>query len=84
MADQLVTKVVYLENPQSATQLSDGQGRTLTFDAPGSSILLAAADQLGRPMAILRLVGRVPDAYSPGEAMFSTAAPIQISPTGVQ
>jgi hypothetical protein len=82
--DQMVTKVVYLERPQTASQLKDEQGRTLTFDAPPASNLLDAADQLGRPMAILRIGGRVPDPLNPAEAMFTTAAPIQITPVGGQ
>lgn len=76
--DQLVTKVVYLERPQSASQFVDEGGGVLTFDAPGSSNLLNSADQLGRPVAILRLGGRVPDPHNPAESLFAHAAPIQI------
>ncbi len=80
LEDRMVTKVVYLERPQTATRLTDEQGRVLTFDSPGSSNLLDTADQLGRPVAILRLGGRVPDPGRPDEALFRTAAPIQITP----
>lgn len=74
--DQLVTRVVYLEQPQ----LADPQpvDRPLkVVDLPASANLLQAADERGRPMAIVRLGGRVPDLNDPGDRrFFGTTAPI--------
>jgi hypothetical protein len=78
LGEQFVIKVIYLERPQTASVLSDEEGGVLTYDAPGRANLLDAADQLGRPIAILRLGSRVPDPHNPAESPFATAAPIQV------
>lgn len=79
LADQMVTKVVYLESPQNASVLTAEDGHTITFDARGDSNLLDAADQLGRPVAILRLGGRTPDQNNPGDLHLGPPAPVRIT-----
>ncbi len=80
LREQMVTKVIYLEAPQLASPLDGDERGILTYDAPAGSNLLETAGQLGRPMAILRLGGRTPDARSPQDAHFTRPAPIRIAP----
>lgn len=74
--DQLVTKVVYLEQPQFANPKPVDQPlRVATL--PSSVNLLEAADQRGRVMAIVRLGGRVPDLQDPHDRhFFGNSAPV--------
>lgn len=55
-----VVRVIYLEHPDYALpHLDDPQGQTW-FDAGVGNDPLQMADELGRPVAILRMGGRVP------------------------
>lgn len=77
--DRLVTKVIYLERPQTAAVLEIDSGRLLTYDLPAAANLLDAADQLGRPVAILRLGGRLPDPHHAGNDLIGPTPPIRIA-----
>jgi hypothetical protein len=57
---KFVTRVIYLEDPHHALPTRSGNDQSWFEVAPGRDPL-AAADELGRPVAILRLGGRVPD-----------------------
>ena len=74
--DQLVTKVIYLEQPQLAnsTIAKDEELRTDTL--PHSHNLIAEADRRGRPLLFFRLGSRIPDPQNPN-AMFGTRGSIQ-------
>ena len=71
--DQMVTKVIYLEQPQLAnpTRQVDGQMHVEALDTEVN--LLEAADMRGRPIAILRLGGRIPDPQSSEDEFYSTS-----------
>lgn len=72
---RLVTKVVYLEQPQMA--YFNGQlSRNGVLDLPPHRNLLAEADQAGRPMVLVRLGGRLPDLHTDGATFFATGAPL--------
>jgi hypothetical protein len=59
---RFVTRVIYLEDPHRALPvLSDSSGQ-MWFDVGPNRDPLAVADGLGRPVAILRMGGRLPDA----------------------
>jgi hypothetical protein len=59
---KFVTRVIYLEDPRQALPVAEMDGSQSWFEiAPGRDPL-AVADALGRPVAILRLGARVPDA----------------------
>jgi hypothetical protein len=61
LAGKFVTRVIYLEDPRRAMPASyDGQTHNWFEAAPGQDPL-AVADGLGRPVAILRMGGRLPD-----------------------
>ncbi len=71
--DQMVTKVIYLEQPQLANPTRQVNGK-MHVEALGTTVnLLEAADMRGRPIAILRMGGRIPDAGSPEDQFYSTS-----------
>jgi hypothetical protein len=74
LAGRFVTRVIYLEDPQRPIPASDA-GSQFSFDvAPGDNPL-QVADGLGRPVAILRIGGRLPlDSQQP-DATFLYGSP---------
>lgn len=73
---RLVTKVIYLEQPDRAAAVRNSTAARTRIADPRENVL-AAADEAGRPMAIVRLGGRVPDPHLPEPGFFGTGAPIQ-------
>jgi hypothetical protein len=57
---KFVTRVIYLEDPNRALPVHFDPGVDNRFDAAPGQDPLALADELGRPVAILRLGGRLP------------------------
>jgi len=68
IAGRLVTKVVYLEQPQFAVTGDLTQAMLNRFLPPDRNLLIEA-DRVGRPMILVRLGGRTPDG-SPADAEF--------------
>ena len=62
MAGRMVTKVIYLEDPETSMPHNAAPGRQATIDISGAQDAVRAAESLGRPMAILRIGSRVPTA----------------------
>ena len=58
---QFVTRVVYLEDPNTALPRQEVPGFQRYFEVEPSQDPLLVADDLGRPMAILRIGSRIPD-----------------------
>jgi hypothetical protein len=59
---RFVTRVIYLEDPHRALPIrQDANSPQPYFEAPAAQDALRLADELGRPMAILRMGSRVPD-----------------------
>jgi len=56
----LVTRVIYLEEPSSALPVEQSGREQPWVEAPRGADPLVIADELGRPVAILRIGGRVP------------------------
>lgn len=56
----MVVRVVYLEDSQVASPSADEPGSQRVTDVAGTDNALQVADQLGRPMAIVRIGSRVP------------------------
>lgn len=76
--DRLVTKVVYLEQPNRVpVTLLDSKERITTVE-PFKNVI-AEADVLGRPIAIVRMGGRTPDANQPDPGFYGPGGPIRIS-----
>jgi hypothetical protein len=62
LAGKFVTRVIYLEDPRGALPVRDDPNHQSWFEVAPGQDPLAVADAMGRPVAILRLGGRVPDA----------------------
>lgn len=67
LAGKFVTRVIYLENPRDALPALESlptrdNPQTNWYEAAPGQDPLAVADGLGRPVAILRMGGRLPDA----------------------
>lgn len=60
LAGNLVTKVIYLENPDTALPHRHREDQQPFIDVGGGEDPLRASEKLGRPMAILRVGSRVP------------------------
>jgi len=72
---RLVTKVIYLEQPDRAAPVRNTTAARNRLAHPRENVL-ALADEAGRPMAIIRLGGRLPDAGAPGPGFFGNCAPV--------
>lgn len=56
-----VTRVIYLEDPEMALPVAEGRQDQHWYDAGPGVNPLQEADRWGRPLAIVRIGGRVPD-----------------------
>ncbi len=72
---KLVTRVIYLENPCTALPANEPVEGGLWFDVGPGDDPLVAADTFGRPVAILRLGGRVPGASAGANPRFFFGSP---------
>lgn len=71
-----VTRVIYVENPNEALPVNEKPGDEQQWvEAPHGADPLAVADEMGRPVAILRIGGRMPTVT--GGAFGSCPPPVQ-------
>ena len=74
---RLVTKVIYLEQPDRAAPVRNtNAARNRITDAREN--LLEIADEAGRPMVIVRVGGRLPDAAALESGFFGLGDPVQV------
>jgi hypothetical protein len=78
LAGKFVTRVVYLEDPQQALPLAPAPDDQQYFEVRPSDDPLEVADRLGRPVAIIRLGGRLPDAAGPDSKFLFGSPPLLI------
>lgn len=78
LGGRLVTKVVYLEQPQLAVTGDLSQAMLSRFLPPDRNLLIEA-DRAGRPMILVRLGGRTPDDSLPDSTFFEPPAPLQLA-----
>jgi len=71
---RFVTRVIYLEDPLLAPPIARREDDQSWFEAAPGDDPLVVADELGRPMAILRMGGRVPEEFEPS-GNFNYGAP---------
>ncbi len=71
-----VTRVIYLEDPERALPDGDDPQEQIWFEAPEGADPLEVADRIGRPVAILRIGGRVPGAQGPTAAFLYGSPPL--------
>ena len=74
---RFITRVIYLEDPMLASPLDEEDEQRWVEAHPGEDPLVVA-DVLGRPMAIVRLGGRVPDVGEPAPGFMYGAPPVQV------
>lgn len=79
LQDRMVTKVIYLEQPDLAFPVQQTAGIRIERLKPHEN-LLQAADQRGRPLAIVRIGGRIPDPRSPTDEFFSQSPLVLMAP----
>ena len=71
-----VMRVIYVEDPATALPVQDKRGEQRYFEiAPGQDAMITA-DRLGRPVAILRMGSRVPEAQGPDRRFLYEAPPL--------
>jgi len=71
---RFITRVIYLEDPALASAVARQEEPSWVEASPGEDPLVMA-DHLGRPMALLRMGGRVPDNSQPDAAFLYGAPP---------
>lgn len=77
LAGKFVTRVIYLEDPRNALPTRQKETGQRWLDVGANRNPLHVADELGRPMAILRMGGRVPVPSQGMDPTFlGTGAPI--------
>jgi hypothetical protein len=72
---KFVTRVIYLEDPHNALPAHEDLQSQHWFEAAPGQDPLAIADTLGRPVAILRLGGRLPESLESPDASFFFDSP---------
>jgi hypothetical protein len=75
LAGKFVTRIIYVEDPRSALPIGDNPQQQTWFEAPVGQDPMAIADVLGRPVAILRMGGRLPDANAAPDPQFFFGCP---------
>ena len=69
ISGNFVTRVVYLENPETASNVRSDE-KPVSQDAPLGTDPVIIATTLGKPVAIVRIGGRLPDLSSPDPGYF--------------
>ena len=77
LGGRFVTRVIYLEDPDRAVDVTTDTSTNRWFDAPAGYNPLEIADQLGRPVAILRLGSRVPESSEPNAPFVYDSPPVK-------
>jgi uncharacterized repeat protein (TIGR01451 family) len=78
LSGRLVTRVIYLEQPQLAVTGDLTQAMLNRFLPPDRNLLIEA-DRSGRPMILVRLGGRTPDESPADSEFFERPAPFKLA-----
>lgn len=78
VSGHMVTRVVYLEQPQLAAQIDPLRREVPLAVGPDENALLEA-DRLGRPMLIVRIGGRVPSVHHTPASFYGTGGAVDAS-----
>ena len=82
---RFVTRVIYLEEPRTALPVKDEPKKQQYFEIGAGQDPLKVADQMGRPMAILRMGSRVPDGLTPdGKFLYHSPPLLKFTTTPVE
>lgn len=77
ISGRLVIKVIYVEQPDLASGTDTGETLRTQFLDPRDNAV-AQADLLGRPIALVRLGGRLPDPRTTDDPLFRSTAGVQL------
>ncbi len=80
LSGRYVTRVVYLEDRDSALPVQDEPSRQRYVEAGPAQDPLFVADKLGRPMLIMRMGSRVPSPEDLANSAMNAAPPIVFEP----
>jgi len=80
LAGKFVTRVIYVEDPNRALPVAQKPGDQTWFEVLPHDNPLEVADRLGRPIAIVRIGGRVPDEATGPDAHFMFNSPPLLRP----
>jgi hypothetical protein len=81
LSGKFVTRVIYIEDPKNAVPVAETRDSGRWFDAGPNTNPVELADVLGRPIAILRIGGRIPDDPSrPDPTFLGSGAPLMKYP----
>ena len=72
---KFVTRVIYVEDPKRALPIRELGGEQTWFEVNEGADPLRTADELGRPVAILRIGARVPDGGVPNDRFLFGSPP---------
>lgn len=83
---KFVTRVIYLENPDTALPVAEDPDHQSFYEVAAHENPLEVADRLGRPVAILRMGGRTPDESGPDAKFLFGCPPLRryVSPAAVE
>jgi hypothetical protein len=74
---KFITRIIYLEDPRAAYPQQEDPNNQFTYEASPKDDPLVVADHLGRPMAIVRIGGRVPaDTANPDDEFLYHSPPL--------
>lgn len=77
LSGRLVTRVIYLEDPQSALPVQDSPDFQRYYEVRADQEPLQVADRLGRPVAILRMGSRTPEDDADLQRFLFACPPLQ-------
>jgi hypothetical protein len=82
---KFVVRVIYLEDPEAVLPVAEDPDQQSYFEAALGDNPLEVADRIGRPMAILRMGGRLPEAEGPDDAFLFGSPPwLRFQPAAVE
>jgi len=85
LSGRFVTRVIYLEDPRNPLPIAEQPDEQTCFQVAPGDDPLDVADRLGRPMAILRIGGRLPDADGPDASFLYNSPPwVKFRPVAIE
>ena len=84
LAGKFVTRVIYVENPTTALAHHVDRRTQPYFELRPDADPVRVADQLGRPIAILRIGSRLPEAHGPSDTFLYGSPPWERFPGEVE
>jgi hypothetical protein len=76
---KFVTRVIYLENPQTAMPIRGDSGTQISTDVSRGVDPIAAAAMMGQPVAVVRIGGRIPNTLGVTDPAFFHGSPSWIA-----